>query len=381
MTQDTDKSDALDMDFLGDDLLLEQVQDTFVEDNGERGLKFGFVCVGQCGNNIGSALWEQGYRRVIQFNTTEHDLQANRVAKRWHHVAEGFDGAGKERSVGREAAQQSTHAVLELMQERFKSVDFIFVVTSTGGGTGSGASSVFAGVAKSYLMQSQNMSEQEAVSRVGLIAVLPKPQEGSTVAANTRAFLQEFVDPRTGKSRGHSPLVFIDNSRAASFLPKTVSIAEVNATINRIVIGIFDVFNTVTVRHSNIATFDPKDYTGILRSGIITIGVSELRRIESDVDIPRQIKTNLANTLLVDKLDVSTGTHAGFLLVAGDTAMEMIASQSVTKAQEVLNTMLSAQDTGKMVTITTGIYRQNKETVKIFTVLGGLSFPISRLEL
>lgn len=375
------QGDLLDLDFLGDDLILEQAPEpTVIEDDGERGLKFAFICAGQCGNNIGSTLWEQGYRRVIQFNTTEHDLSMTRVPKRWHVVAEGFDGAGKSREIGKRAAAHSSTQVMELMQERFRGVDFIFVVTSSGGGSGSGSASVFAGIAKSYLMQTQGLAEQEAMSRVGVIGVLPKHQEGSTVLENTKAFLHEFVDGTTGKSKGHSPLVFVDNSRASSFLPKSVSISETNNMINKIVMGLFDVFNTVTTRNSNISTFDPKDYAGILRSGIITLGASELRKIESDVDIPRQIKANLVNTLLVDKLDIGTGTHAGFLLIAGDTAMELITNTAVTKAQEVLNTLLSSSDSKKAVTITTGIYRQVKETVKILTLLGGLSFPLSRLE-
>lgn len=368
--------DVLDLDFLGDSLLQDPVQDQVIEDDGERGLRFGFIGVGQCGNNIGSTLWEQGYRRVILFNTAAQDLFANKVPGSWHVVPDGFDGAGKDRAVGAEAAKTASTKVLELMQARFRGVDYVFIVTSTGGGTGSGSTPVLAETAISYLMQSQGLDYAKARSRVGVVAALPKPQEGSTVQENTKQFLKAFVDSNTGKSKGHSPLVFIDNSRASTFLPKQISISEVNSSINRIVMGLFDVFNTVSVRKSNIYTFDPKDYSGILGSGIITFGASELRKIESDIDIARQIKANLTNTLLVDKLEVGTGTHAGLLLVAGDTAMELISERAVTQAQEVVNTLLGS---GKNVTITTGIYRQNKETVKILTLFGGLSFPVSRL--
>ena len=374
----TDSTDSLDLDFLGEDLVLEQQQQDLVEDADPRGLSFGFICAGQCGNNIGSLLWEQGYRRVIQFNTTAKDLQVNKVPARWHVLAENYDGAGKDRGVGKTAALSVSTQIHELVQTRFRGVDFIYVVTSTGGGSGSGSASVFAGLAKSYLMQSRGYSAEEASARVGVIAVLPKPQEGSASQRNSTEFLHEFVDGN-GKSKGHSPLFFIDNARAEAVLPKSISITAVNSTINRVVIGLFDTLNTVSARHSEFATFDPKDYTSILGSGIVCIGISELPGIESDVDISRKIRSNLTNTLLVDKLDLSTATHAGLLLIAGDKIMPTITNKSVTMAQESLVTLLNGSNTDKEVFIHTGIYRQNKEKVTIITLIGGLSFPTSRL--
>lgn len=374
------EDDAIDLDFLGDESFLEQQQEEIVEDDGARGLKFAFIGAGQAGNNICSQLWSQGYRRVILFNTTEKDLRTNKVPQKYHVVPDGFDGAGKSRKIGCDAAVAASTKIMELAATRFTGSDFIFVVTSAGGGSGSGSAKTLANLAKSYLMQNQGLSESEAMSRVGLIAVLPKPQEASAAADNAKNLIADFVDTSTGRSLGHSPLLFVDNARAESNLPKTISISEVNPTINKIIANLFDMFNTTSARHSEISVFDPKDYASILKSGIVTIGISGMRKVETTADLARQIKANLTNTLLVDKLDLGTGSHAGLIIIAGDEAMATISRQAMNMAQETLTAMLSNGSSSKKVYSHLGVYRQNREQVNVMTIIGGISFPLSRID-
>jgi cell division GTPase FtsZ len=370
--------DALDLGFLGDDIFTEPQQADIIEDDGARGLKFSFIGAGQCGNNMCSQLWEQGYRRVILFNTTEKDLRINRVPPKYHVIAESYDGAGKNREVGKEAARASSSRIVELMSERFKGSDFIFIVTSSGGGSGSGSAWVLAKLAVSYLVQNQGLSDAEATSRVGVIGVLPKPQEGSASIRNSAEFIRDFVDEK-GKSYGHSPLIFIDNARAASNLPSTIAVSDVNPTINKIITQLLDVFNITSARHSDIATFDPQDFAGILKSGIVTFGGSGLKKIENDADIARQVKVNLTNNMLVEKLDVSTGTHSGLLLLAGDSLLGRMPQSAITLAQETITSLLGV-DANKTVYNQCGVYRQVKEQLNIFTIIGGVSFPMNRLK-
>lgn len=370
-------NDNLDLDFLSDDLILEPQEETIVQDDGERGLKLAFIGVGQAGNAMCSTLWEQGYRRVIQFNTTANDLQTSTVPKKWSVLASGYEGAGKNRQVGRKAAQDNSQEVLELMQQRFKNVDFIFIVTSAGGGTGSGASPVFAGLAASYLAQQMNISQEQAMSKVGVIAAIPKPQEGSVVGKNAREFLSEFITDK-GNSRGHV-LLLVDNARAEKKLPKNISVTGVNTAINTVVLGLFDTLNKTSSRHSEFYAFDPKDYSGILSSGIISIGISRLNRIDSDADIARAVKYNMSESLMVDNIKIETGTHAGLIIVAGDNCLQSITNQAVTKAQEFVNSVMSEADANKKVCINLGVYRQNREVVDIITVFGGMKFATDRM--
>ena len=377
MSADTFDLESLDIGDLDFDVGEVEAAKT-VDDDGERGLKFAFIGSGQCGNNLCSALWDHGYRRVVLFNTTEKDLRVNSVPSAWHVIAEGYDGAGKDRALGRQAAISSSQNILELMTKRFHGADYIFVCASAGGGTGSGSAFALAEIAKSWLMQTTNITEAEAGKRVGVIAALPKTQEGSTTTQNAKAFISDFVDPATGVSRGHSPLLFIDNGRSERPLAK-VPLASMNAAINKVLVQLFDMFNTTCARHSDMYTLDSKDYAGILSSGIITIGASRIRVVENDADIARQLKTNLQHTVLVDGLDLSTGTHAALVINAGDSVIDTISSASVSQAQEMLNSLLGGNNGAKSVTLHLGMYRQTREQIDILSIVGGLRFPIARL--
>lgn len=374
---DLDNLDIGDLDF---DLGATNPEDV-VEDAGARGLKFAFIGSGQCGNNICSTLWDNGYRRVILFNTTEKDMRINSVPQAYHVVADGYDGAGKDRSAGNAAALSSTQQILGLMSRRFAGADFIFVCASAGGGTGSGSAKALADMAKSWLMQTENIEEAEAAKRVGVIVALPKTQEGSTSTQNAKALLLDFIDASTGLSKQHSPLFLVDNARAENILRNVkVPLSQMNGAINKIVVQLFDMFNTTSARHSDLYTLDSKDYSGILSSGIVTVGAGRVRVVENDHDIARVLKTNLSATVLVDGLDLSSGTHAALVINAGDSVIDTITPASVDRAQEMLNMLLGGHSGNKSVTLHLGMYRQDAERIDVMSIVGGLAFPVSRLK-
>lgn len=376
-TFDLDSLDIGDLDFDATDTDAARE----IEDDGKRGLKFAFIGAGQCGNNICSTLWEHGYRRVVLFNTTEKDLRINSVPQAWHVVADGYDGAGKDRSVGKQAALSSAQKILELMGKRFFGADFIFVCTSAGGGTGSGSAKALADMAKSWLIQTLNISKEEAAKRVGIIAALPKQQEGTAASENAKAFIADFVDTDTGVTLGHSPLFFIDNARAERPLLKVkVPLVAINHAINKVLVQLFDMFNITSARSSDMYTLDSKDYSGILSSGIVTIGASRIRRVETDSDIARALRSNLSQTVLVDGLDISTGTHAALVINGGDSVIDSITPASIDAAQEMLNTLLGGHTGSKKVTLHLGVYRQEREQIDIMSIVGGLAFPTSRFK-
>jgi hypothetical protein len=138
-------------------------------------------------------------------------------------------------------------------------------------------------------------------------------------------------------------------------------------------------FNKTSARHSEFFAFDPKDYSGILSSGVLSIGITRLRRIDSDADIARAIKASITDTLLVDNVSIETGTHAGLIIVAGDQALETISNTAFTKAQEVINSKMSGGDPLKQVCLNLGVYRQSKEQIDVLTIFGGMKFPVSRM--
>ena len=351
-----------------------------VDDDGERGLRFSFIGSGQCGNNLCSALWDTGYRRMLLFNTTEKDLRINSVPQAWHVLATGYDGAGKDRNVGKQAVISMSQNILELMSRRFAKSDFIFICASAGGGTGSGSAKALAEIAKSWLIQTENITEAEAAARVGVIAALPKSQEGTAALQNAKEFVTDFVDPVTGMSCGNSPLFFVDNARSEAPLARLkVPMPQMNTAINKVVVQLFDSFNQISARHSDMYTLDSKDYSSLLRSGIVTIGMSRLRVVENDADIARALKANLSQSVLVEGLDLASATHAALVITAGDNAINTVTSPSIEQAQAMLNTLLGGHIGNKKVTLYLGMYRQSREQVDIMSIVGGLKFPVNRL--
>jgi cell division GTPase FtsZ len=342
-------------------------------------LKFGFVGIGQAGNAIASQFWADGYRRVVLFNTTDKDMMGSCVPKAWHCVAKDYEGAGKDRNAGRSALASCGSEINELVSKRMQDVDFIFVCTSAGGGTGSGAAYPLVQLLKSYMMQKFGLTAEEASSRVGVIAVIPKPQEGSKVLTNARDFLREFLDFNGEHATSKHPMLLVENARAIERLPKNIAITQVNDNINKVLVRLFDSFNTISSRHSDFATFDPQDYASILKAGILSIGVRDLETINSDVDIARALKNNLTNNIMISDLITDTGTHAGLILLAGDKVMASVSNAAVNQAQESINSLLGGFGTDKKVVLHTGIYRLAKERVSILTIIGGLALSTRRV--
>jgi hypothetical protein len=190
----------------------------------------------------------------------------------------------------------------------------------------------------------------------------------------------DFVDPVTGMSRGNSPLFFVDNARSEAPLARLkVPMPQMNTAINKVVVQLFDSFNQISARHSDMYTLDSKDYSSLLRSGIVTIGMSRLRVVENDADIARALKANLSQSVLVEGLDLASATHAALVITAGDNAINTVTSPSIEQAQAMLNTLLGGHIGNKKVTLYLGMYRQSREQVDIMSIVGGLKFPVNRL--
>lgn len=375
----SESDNELDLDFGGLDVDTDSTE-TVIEDNGARGLKFGFIGLGQAGNAIATQFWNDGYRRVLLFNTTDKDLMGSTVPKAWQCIASSYDGAGKDRNAGRKALVESASELMEKISKRMYDVDFIFVCTSAGGGTGSGAAHPLVQLLKSYMMQKFDITVEEAVKRIGVIAVLPKPQEGSTVLRNAGEFLSQFLSINGENAVSEHPLLLVENARAIERLGKNIQLSAVNDSINKVIVRVFDSFNTIASRHSDLSTFDPKDYASILGSGILSIGVRDIEKVVDVVDIARAIKHNITNNIMISDLVIDSGTHAGLILMAGDKAMATITNDALTQAQESLNSLLGGFGGSKHVVLHTGIYRQVKEKISVLTIIGGLALATRRLK-
>jgi cell division GTPase FtsZ len=367
-------SEDLDMgDFMDAGLVTDGVPE--IEDAQLYGLKFGFIGAGQAGCNLVSTLWDKfGYRRTVLFNTTHKDLQFTSIPASNHVVPDGFDGAGKDRKRGREAAEQSRADVSSALQARFQTVDFIYIVTSAGGGSGSGSAPVLAEVALQHLKQ-LGLDADEARRRIGFIIMLPTNSDGSAVSANAGQLLEEITTD--GRSK-YGPMLLIDNERIKRLSRGTL--ADWQEKSNTWAARLFSLFNSMAGRDSRLATFDPTDYKSVLTSGIMTIGMNYLAQgIETPTTISSKLNSDLRSNLLVDGLDLTTGTHAAIIIVSDERSLA--SEYSDTALEKGQQTLLSLLGNGadKRVVLHRGIYSMTNSGLFVYSIIGGLTISATKL--
>src|SRR5688572_31126406 len=106
------------------------------------------IGVGGSGKNAVNHMVEEKVRGVdfIAINTDAQDLHHSLAKKKIHigkNLTKGL-GAGMDPALGKRAAEETK----EEIQEALKGADMIFIAGGEGGGTGSGAMPVVAGVAR-----------------------------------------------------------------------------------------------------------------------------------------------------------------------------------------------------------------------------------------
>lgn len=112
-------------------------------------------------------------------------------------------GAGAEPEIGKKAAEESRNQIVE----RLRGIDLVFVTAGMGGGTGTGAAPVIAGIAREM--------------GILTIAVVTKPFgfEGKTRQANAELGIKNL-------SKNVDTLVVIPNDRLLTITPKGTSIVD-----------------------------------------------------------------------------------------------------------------------------------------------------------
>jgi len=140
--------------------------------------KIGFVCIGQAGGNIGQILESQGYNCLF-INTSREDLDTLNTKYRYH--IEGGEGCNHNREKAISLIKKDYRRVLEEVQDKLYHQQLIYLVFSTGGGTGSG----FAPILLEALSSTTNKS-------YGCITILPAFDEPLKAHMNAFKCYQEL---------------------------------------------------------------------------------------------------------------------------------------------------------------------------------------------
>ena len=286
----------------------------------------------------------------------------------------GEQGAGKDTERGREAVQQYQQEIYHQAQQIFGSeVDHIMVCVGAGGGTGGGSVQGLIETAKKY---ARYIGLREPDRKVGVIMTLPTVGEASSPKVAENAWRISTQLSGLAAEGRISPLIFIDNDKIKRMYPG-MTVKAFWPTINDTVAGLFDIFNRLSALSSRYTSFDPVDYHSIMQAGGCAImGLTTVPEFEDKFAVSQAVKRNLEKTLLAGGFDLTTARMAGCIVVAGRQLVEGVKGlqDNIDYAFDNLSEI-----TGDA-TIHRGIYEDGRDSLRVYTIIGGLETCATRLE-
>lgn len=212
-------------------------------------LKVGIIGLGNTGNQVAALAQERLKVPVVAINSSEKDLESVPQIKvrRLIKKKDGESaGAGKDRSLAKQYLKDSVMDLLkdEEINEIIMGLDVVFVVSSTGGGTGSGTAPILTNL----------ISERFADTKCIMIGVLPVNNEAYSSHVNTLQYLDELYNVLNNQT-----YMLYDNDKLAG-LPSYQLLEKVN---NEIVSDI-DVLRCTYNTKTQYDSIDDRDMTRLI---------------------------------------------------------------------------------------------------------------------
>jgi cell division protein FtsZ len=224
------------------------------------------VGVGGSGGSAVSRMIERGLKGVefIAVNTDAQALQHNPAKKKMHigkSTTRGL-GAGMDPNVGAKAAEETQEELLQLM----KGADMVFVTCGLGGGTGSGAGPMIAGMAR-----------EAGALTVGVVTK-PFAFEGEQRRQIAEGALNDMTDKV-------DTIITIPNDRLLQIIDKKTSLLDAFKTVDDVLFqGVEGISNLITVPGLiNVDFADVKSVMSDAGSALMGIGraTGENRAVEA----------------------------------------------------------------------------------------------------
>lgn len=167
--------------------------------------KIGFVAVGQAGGNIGKLFEAKGFS-VLYLNTSREDLDTLKGVKYMYHIT-GGEGCNKDRNKAKKLVIDDFENISREIYEKLD-VPMIYVIFSSGGGTGSGCGPMLID-----LLLDDIACGTSTVEAVGAVTVIPGENESIKAQINCYECFEEL----TGIENIASTLI-VDNSKGDKLL-------------------------------------------------------------------------------------------------------------------------------------------------------------------
>ena len=214
------------------------------------------IGVGGGGCNAVNRMISAGLKSAsfIAANTDQQALQLSKAPVKIQlgdKLTKGL-GAGADPEIGKKAAEESRNAIVE----RLRGVDLLFVTAGMGGGTGTGAAPVIAGIAR-----------EMGILTIGVVTK-PFGFEGRTRQSNAELGIKNL-------SKNVDTLVVIPNDKLLSIAPKGTSIVDAfkyaDDILRQGIQGIADIIAT-----QSLINLDFADVRTVMKNrGLAHMGIGE----------------------------------------------------------------------------------------------------------
>ena len=265
-------------------------------------LNVGVIGLGNTGNQIASIAYEQLKIPVMAVNSSEKDLETinNNIPKKLITDADGESkGAGKNRQLAKKYLKDSIMTFLssEDVQEFVGNLDVLFIVSSTGGGTGSGTSLIMSSVIASMFVD----------VHVITVGVLPVMNEALSAHVNTLEYLNELY----GTLENQTYMLY-DNDKYSS-MPSYKMMNLVNEEIVKDIDVLRCTYN-YTTKYDSI---DEEDMRRLISfpGRILIARLEDIKERDLDRDtiedlLIKKIKSNAHTEIQRDQKVIATGIIA-----------------------------------------------------------------------
>jgi cell division GTPase FtsZ len=243
--------------------------------------------VGNAGSQTAALAVEELGIDGLCINTSQRDIDMVKSEKIKKLLVGDANGAGKERSLAKKFLKESIMKLLDddEIAEIFNS-DVLFIISSAGGGTGSGMSVLLANI----------VGEVYPNTKVIIVGILPALTEALSSQLNAVEYMNELYTAIDGAT-----YMLYDNDVPTD---KELTEPEIFDAINKNIVNDIDVIRGTYQYPTRFSSIDERDMSNIIstRGRIVIASLNNIK--EKDVD-----KTTIEQMLINE---LKTGNHAEF---------------------------------------------------------------------
>jgi len=300
------------------------------------------VGVGGAGNNTVTRLMEMGIAgaECIAINTDALHLGASRAHQKvlmGEKLTKGL-GVGGDPKLGRAAIEESRKCIENLLCD----VDIAFITAGLGGGTGTGAASVIAEIAR-----------RKGAITVGVVTTPFRIEKGRIEYAATAL---------TEMRRQCDTVVVIDNNKLMQLVPQlpiNEAFRVADQVLANMIKGIVETISAPSLINLDFADFR----TIVKRGGVAVVGVGES-------DAPNRAEEAVRNALRSPLLNVDYAGATGALIhVTGDNQMTI---EEANRVGEIITEMM---DDHALVIWGARVNPEQNGKLKVTLVMTGVNSP------